>query len=108
MTASASSDSRFHLTPDRLVLALLVVEALLWLSDRCGWPAWHKGYAVLAAIVSVGVVLLLMLAWFMASSQLRGRFQFGSRSLLVLVVAVGVPCSWRAVAAQSGALPTAR
>ena len=34
----------FHLTPDRLVLLLLAAEGLLWLSDRLGWPAWHKGY----------------------------------------------------------------
>ena len=44
----------YRLTPDRLVLLLLVVEALLWLSDRLGWPAWHKGYAVLTAVAVVG------------------------------------------------------
>ena len=27
-------------TPDRLILSLPVAEALLWLSDRPGWPAW--------------------------------------------------------------------
>ena len=48
----------FHLTPDRVVLALLAVEGLLWLSERLGWLAWHKGYAVLTAVASVGVVLV--------------------------------------------------
>jgi hypothetical protein len=87
----------FHPTPDRLVLVLLAVEGLLWLSDRLGWPEWHKGYAVLAAVASVGVFLLLMLLWFIAALIFRWRFQFSIRSLLVLVVAVAVPCSWLAV-----------
>ena len=33
----------FHLTPDRLILALLVVEGLLLSSERLDWPVWHKG-----------------------------------------------------------------
>jgi hypothetical protein len=32
------------------MVALLAVEGLLWLSERFGWLAWHKGYAVLAAV----------------------------------------------------------
>jgi hypothetical protein len=86
-----------HLTPDRLVLLLLAVEGLLWLSDRLGWPAWHKGYAVLVAVASVGVFFLLMLLWFAIALIFRWRFQFSIRSLLVLTVAVAVPCSWMAV-----------
>ncbi len=87
----------YHLTPDRLVLLMLAVEGLLWLSDRLGWPVWHKGYAVLTAVASVGVAFLLMLAWFAVALIFRWRFQFSIRSLLVLVVVVAVPCSWLAV-----------
>jgi hypothetical protein len=87
----------FHLTPDRLILALLVVEGLLWLSDRLGWPVWHKGYAVLAALAAVGVAFLVMLLWLAASLLFRWRFQFSIRSLLVLVVVVAIPCSWMGV-----------
>jgi hypothetical protein len=85
---------RFHLTPDRVVLLLLVAECLLWLSERLGWPAWHMGYAVLTAAAIVIVTLLLMLAWFAAALIFRLRFQFSMRSLLLLVVAVAVACSW--------------
>jgi len=88
---------RLHPTPDRLIIALMAVEALLWLSDRIGWPAWHKGYAVLTAMAMVGMAILLMLGWFAVSVMLRWRFQFGIRSLLLLVVAVAVPCRWLAV-----------
>ena len=48
LTPAQSRRSLF--TPDRLVLSLLVAEALLWLSNWPDWPAWHKGYAVLACV----------------------------------------------------------
>jgi hypothetical protein len=87
----------FHLTPDRLILVLLAVEGLLWLSERLGWPAWHKGYAVLTGVATVGVAMLLMLLWFAIALNFHWRFQFSIRSLLVLVLVVAVPCSWMAV-----------
>ena len=87
----------FHPTPGRFVLALLAVEVLLWLSERFGWLGWHKGYAVLTCMASVGVAMLLMLAWFGVALLFRWRFQFSLRLLLVLVVAVALPCSWLAV-----------
>jgi hypothetical protein len=62
----------FHVTPDRLILRLLVVECLLWLSDRLGWPTWHKGYAVLTAAAVVGAAILVMLVWF-ASDKAKRR-----------------------------------
>jgi len=87
----------FHPTPDRLVLGLLAIAGLLWLSDHFGWPAWHKGYAVLVAVASMGLVFLLMLVWFAISMVVRLRYQFSLRSLLALVVAVAIPCSWLTV-----------
>ncbi len=87
----------YRLTPDRFVIGLLVVEGFLWVSDRFGWLPWHKGYAVLTAVVLVGVLLLAMLLWWVAALLFRWRFQFSIRSMLVLVVAVAVPCSWLAV-----------
>jgi hypothetical protein len=83
-----------HPTPDRLIVGLLAVEGLLWLSDHLGWPAWHKGYAVLAAVATVAVALLAMSLWFALALFFRWRFQFSIRSLLVLVVVVAVPCDW--------------
>jgi Leucine-rich repeat (LRR) protein len=88
---------RYRLTPDRLIFGLLAVEGLLWLSDRLGWPVWHRGYAVLATVATVGVAFLAMLLWFAVALIFRWRFQFSLRSLLVLVVVVAIPCSWLAV-----------
>ena len=89
----------FHLTPDRLILALLAAEALLLLAERFGWFGFdaHKGWPVLIAIAAVGVVMFLMLLWFAVALLFRWRFQFGIRSLLVLTVAVAIPFSWLAV-----------
>ena len=87
----------YRLTPDRLVIGLLVVECLLWLSERFQWPIWHKGYPVMIAVAMVGLAFLIMLFWFIASLLFRWRFQFSIRSLLVMVVVAAIPCSWLAV-----------
>jgi hypothetical protein len=84
-------------TPGKLVIGLLVVECLLWLSNWLGWPQWHKGYAVLTSIATVGAVLVLMLLWLVVALVFRRRFQFSIRTLLVLTVAVALPCSWMTV-----------
>jgi hypothetical protein len=87
----------FHLTPGRFVIGLLVVEVLLWLSERIGWLGWHKGYAVLTCVVLVGGAICLMLFWFVAALIFRWRSQFSLRSLLLSAVVVALPCSWMAV-----------
>ena len=81
------------------MIGLLVVEGLLWLSERYRWFWFNekKGWTVLIAVAVVGVTMLVMLLWFIASLLFRWRFQFSIRSLLVLTVAVAVPCSWLAV-----------
>jgi hypothetical protein len=98
MTASnpqAAEPSRrprwYRLTPDRLVLALLAVEALLVLSECFGWFAFNgQTWTVLIALAAVGAILLLMFLWLIAALLFRWRFQYGLRSLLLLTVAVAV------------------
>ncbi len=89
----------FRPTPAWLIFGLLVVEGLLWLSERYTWFWFNekKGWTVLIGVAVVGVAMLVMLLWFGISLLLRWRFQFSIRSLLVLTVAVAVPCSWLAV-----------
>ena len=93
---------RFSLTPASLIYGLLVVEGLLWLSERYRWFWFNekKGWTVLIAVVVVGVAILVILLWLITSLLFRWRFQFSIRSLLVLTVAVAVPCSWMAVKMQ--------
>jgi hypothetical protein len=86
----------FHPTPDRLILALLATQVVLFLSERFRCPPFnqHKGLAVVIAVASVGAATLLLLAWLAASLLFRWRFQFQLRSLFVLTVAVAIACSW--------------
>jgi hypothetical protein len=102
MTAPSSKPRWYCLTPDRLVIGLLVVEGLLWLSERFQWFGFnhHKGCTALIAAASVGVAFLLMLLWFVVALVFHWRFQFSIRSLLVLTVAVAIPCSWLSVEMQ--------
>ena len=97
MTTPAPKPRSFHPTPSWLIFGLLVVECLLFLSDRFQWPTWHKGYAVLTAVASVGVVFLAMLLWLIVALVFHWRFQFSIKSLLILVVVVALPFSWLAV-----------
>ena len=103
-TTSATDPHRrwYRPTPDRLIVGLLLLEGLLWVSERFQWFAFnrHKGWTVLIAAAAVAAAFVLMLLWLLASLLRRRRFQFGLRSLLVLVVAVAVPCSWLAVELQ--------
>ena len=83
MTDPAPNPRWYRLTPDRFVIGLLVVECLLWLSERFQWFAFnqHKGWTVLIAVAVVGVAFLVMLLWFVVALLFRWRFQFCIRSL---------------------------
>jgi hypothetical protein len=87
MTAANSHPRWFHLTPDRLALGLLALEVFLPLSARLHWLS--KGWALLMALLALGVAVCVMLTWF-----LRRRLRFGLRALLVLAVAVALPSGW--------------
>jgi len=93
----------YRLTPDRLILSLLVAEVLLFLSNWLRWPAWHKGYAVLTCVACATAVTVMLLAWFVVALVFRRRFQFGIRSLLALPLIVALPCSWLMVETQKAA-----
>jgi hypothetical protein len=80
-------------TPGRLLVVLLAVEGVLFLSE----PLFPKGWAVLIAIVSIGVTMVLMFLWYVHALLYGWRFQFSLRSLLVFTIAVAIPCSWLAV-----------
>jgi len=76
-------------------MGLLAVEGLLLLSERFRWFAFNerKGWTVLIAVAAVGLAGLCTLLWFAVALLLRRPFQFSIRSLLVLTVAVAIPCS---------------
>jgi hypothetical protein len=89
----------FYPAPNWLVLGLLAATGILFLSDRFRWFGFnlHKGWTVLTAVATVGVVLLALFLWFIIALIFRLRFQFSVRLLLVLMVTVALPFSWLAV-----------
>ncbi len=99
MSEPPSQRRWFFPTPAWLVYVSMLATGMLFLSERGRWFAFneHKGWTVVIAVAGVGTVLLSMLLWFVAALVFRWRFQFSIRSLLALVVAVALPCSWLAV-----------
>jgi hypothetical protein len=102
MTTPAPNRRSYHLTLTRFFIGLLAVQVFLLLSERFQWFPFnaHKGWTVLIAVGVVGVAVLVMLLWGLACLVLRRRFQFGVRSLLVLLVALSVPMGWFAMQLQ--------
>jgi hypothetical protein len=101
MTEPASqpdSPRWYHPRPGHFVVLLLVVEGVLWLSERYRWFPFneHKNWTVLIAVAAVGGFLATMFLWFLAALVFRVRFQFSLRSLLLLTVAVAAAFAWLA------------
>jgi len=94
MSASESKRRWFYPKPGWLVLSSLAVTGILFLSQEYCLPGFCINLTLLLVIASVGVMLLAILLWFLAALLFRWRFQFTIRSLLLLVVAVAIPCSW--------------
>ena len=99
MPESQAKPRWYHLSPDRLIFGLLGVGGFLLLSEQFQWFAFNekKGWTVLIAVAAVCLAVVVMLLWLGASLLFRLRFQFSVRSLVVLVVAVAVPCCWLAM-----------
>lgn len=92
------------ITPERLVVLMILLEVLLILSERFHWFAFndHKGWTVLIALASVVMMLGLMVLAFIASLLVRRPLRFSLRALLWMVVAIAIPCSWlRAAVAEA-------
>ena len=96
-------NARWHrLTPDRLVVGLLLGQVLLFSADRFGWFGLKtgSGWNVLFAVALVVLTVLLGVLWLGASLLLRRRYQFSLRSLFLLLLIVAGVSSWFAVKRQ--------
>jgi len=102
MTDRESTRRWYHLTPDRLIVGLLAVQVFLLLSEQSQWFGFNekKGWTVLIAFGVACSAVVIMFLWGAVSLLFRWRFQFSVRSLVVLVVAIAIPCCWLAVKRQ--------
>ena len=85
----------FNLTPDRLILGLLLIESSLLLSEW--FRLLPRGWAVLTAMGTIGVAVVSLLFWLAAALRFGWRFQFGVRSLLILAPVVAILCGLMAI-----------
>ena len=96
MNETAKSQRRwFHLTPERLLLALLPIWGVLFLAEHLRWLP--KGYPVLLAVTSMVVILVLLVLWLAVALMFRRRFQYSLRSLLLVMLLASFGMSWAAV-----------
>src|SRR5262249_54045504 len=107
MSDTPAKPKWYAITLDRVLIALLLVEGLLFLSDQYDWFAFNrrKGWTVLIAVAVASGVLLLTGLWTAVSWGIarwtRGKpFQFGLRSGLLLVLVFGLVCGWLGAAIQ--------
>ncbi len=86
----------FHLRPAHLLLGLFVIEGILFLSERFRWFIFneHKGWTPLIALACVGLTIIALVVWFVAALVCRRSFQFRLWSLLLLALAIAIPCNW--------------
>jgi len=103
MSAAAPKVSSCRITPARVLIVLLVIESVLWLSDRLQWFAFnrHKGFTLLIAVASVGLAMLVMFLWFLGTLLTRRRLKCSIRCLLLVALVVAIPATWWAMAREA-------
>ncbi len=93
----------YTITPNRVLIALLVWTGFLYLSKKFVWFEFnhHRGLTVLIAVASLVVVVLAFGLWGLASWlwKLRTKrsapaFQFSLATLLLFIPVFGITCSW--------------
>lgn len=100
--ATTAGQPLYHQTLVRLAVGLLGVDVFLIFSHQFSWFDLdeYKGWPVLIAITVAALATLSVVVLFPVCA-LRGiRFRFGIRSLLLLTLAVAIPCAWCAIAAS--------
>jgi hypothetical protein len=85
-------------TPARFLLAVLVMQGVLFLSAHYRWFWFNerKGYTVLIAVASTAVALLLLAVLVAMSRFVKSRTQYSLATLLLIVVVMAIPCAWLA------------
>ena len=92
MNVPLSRLCRNNLTPDHFIVLVLGLVGFLVVSDWFEWFAFnrHKGWAVLIAVATVRLAMILLVSWFLGSLLLRLRFQFHLRTLFLITIIVAL------------------
>ena len=88
----------YHLTIDRTIVGLVAFEGFLLLSEWFDWFVFNgETWTALIAVAGTALAMVFLLLWFMVARLLHRPFQYGLRSLMLLVVVVAILCSWIAI-----------
>lgn len=76
--------------------AVLVMQVVLFFSDRYDWFWFNefKGYSALITVAATAIALLLISAIVLASGFTKARTQFSLATLLLVIPVVAIPCGW--------------
>jgi len=104
MSDAASKPRWYHLTPDRLLIGLLVAAILVLLADRLELLGLTRGsgWNVLLAAAIVCLGLLVSMIWFIAGRLLGRQFRFSLNSIIALTVLVAILSVWFATMLADG------
>jgi hypothetical protein len=83
-------------TPAKFLLAVLVMQGILFLSAHYRWFWFNerKGYTVLITVGATAVALLFLVAAVLLSRFFKSKAQFSLATLMLAVPVVGFPCAW--------------
>ncbi len=85
-------------TPAKFLLAVLIVQSILFLSAHYQW-FWfnqHKGYTVLITVAATAILLFLLALAVGISQFFKSKAQFSLATLLLMVPVMAIPCGWLA------------
>jgi hypothetical protein len=97
--SSAPRPSRWYVpTPAKFLVAVLVVQSVLYLSAgyRWFWFNHHKGYTVLITVAATAILLVLLALAVGISQFFKTKAQFSLATLLLMVPVMAIPCGWLA------------
>jgi hypothetical protein len=83
-------------TPGKFLLAVLVMQGVLFLSAHYRWFWFNerKGYTVLITVAATALALLLLSGFVFVSRFFKSRTQFSLATLLLVVPVMAIPCGW--------------
>lgn len=99
MTNLSPSASRWYVpTPAKFLVAVLVMQGVLFLSAHFHWFWFNerKGHTVLITFAATVIAFIVYAAMVSVGWLFKRRVQFSLATLLLMVPVLGIPCAWLA------------
>ncbi len=85
-------------TPAKFLLAVLVMQGVLFLSAHYRWFWFNerKGWTVLISVAATAIAMLLLVTIFAVRRFFKSKPQFTLSTLMLTVPVMAIPCAWMA------------